>query len=150
MTTIEILHNVSRNASFGLNVSLIADSSAEHGYTRHEATAAEPELRHPLIKVFEYELDAPSFTSLAICEQAFELFNIGTAGPALAYRARKLRSLSVGDVVTLNGWPYSCESLGFRPRTEAELNKIIDFNPTEIYGEPMVTVPWANTMDGSN
>lgn len=143
---IEILHNTSWDAFFGLNVMLKADPTAEHGYAKREASG---QARHQLVKVFEYTLEPMgSLTDRAICEEAFEMFNVGTGGLAQDYRGRKLRSLSVGDVVLIDGRAYSCESLGFRPRTEAELNVITDFDPVKqygtasVYGTGSVTVPW--------
>lgn len=80
--------------------------------------------------VFEFDLDtsgvpAPSpevFTS-AVLERVYFLLNVGddpdfgTPHPAaVEYRRRHLRSLSVGDVVTLDGGEqWAVERCGFRP-----------------------------------
>ena len=54
----------------------------------------------------------------AICEDAFERFNIGNPDrdPVVAeYRGAEHRSLSVGDIVIVDGRPYVCASFGFDP-----------------------------------
>lgn len=76
---------------------------------------------HRLVEVFAYEIpEAGAPTHVA--EEAFELFNIGDdpdfrpAGPdetAVAYRARRLRSLSVGDVVRAGDVALACASRGW-------------------------------------
>lgn len=65
---------------------------------------------HTVTEVFRYETRDSDRTATAYAEQAFELFNIGddpTFGTpdqrAVDYRARKNRSLSVGDVVRVQG-----------------------------------------------
>lgn len=62
-----------------------------------------------------------------LADEAFELFNIGddpdfvaTPDPrAVDYRGRLNRSLSVGDVLAIDGRFYSCDSSGWRELTEA-------------------------------
>lgn len=140
MTKIEIYHNVSRDGFFGLNAVLDADGKRE---ARSQAD------QHPLVKVFEYETWPE--TDDRLCEAAFHIFNVGTSATAKAYRDRNLRSLSVGDVVTVDGRAYSCESAGFKARYPDELRfvrpedaeglvrKTYDFGRTEPLS---VTVPW--------
>lgn len=58
---------------------------------------------------------------LNACEEAFEIGNIDPAwasSPTLRdlvqrYRAEEVRSLSVGDVVTVDGIAFACKSFGF-------------------------------------
>ncbi|WP_370973915.1 hypothetical protein [Amycolatopsis sp. cg9] len=61
-----------------------------------------------------------------LADEAFELFNIGddpqfgTPDPrALDYRARRNRSLSIGDVLGIDGRFYSCDASGWRELPEA-------------------------------
>lgn len=50
----------------------------------------------------------------ALLEIIFEEFNIGTGPVARAYRGNHLRSLSVGDVVVLDGQvAYLCAAVGW-------------------------------------
>jgi hypothetical protein len=79
---------------------------------------------HPLVPVFTYDIDLLG-GGLAerrrIAEAAFEAFN---ADPemlqgkqrqlAASYRERRLRSLSVGDVVRVGGIALACAPVGFR------------------------------------
>lgn len=116
MTKVEIFHNVHADSFFGLNAVL------EPGGKR-EAVCDE-EL-HPLVKVFEYELpDAGD--DMAVAEDAFARFNDGSGREDAAYFARRLRSLSTGDVVKVDGQAYSCQSAGWAARCDAELNVITD------------------------
>lgn len=48
-----------------------------------------------------------------ILERAFERFNIGTDDIAQAYRDANHRSLSTGDIVTIDGKAYYCASQGW-------------------------------------
>lgn len=136
---IRIYHNISRDASFGLNT--VIGPTGERG-------AGE---RHPLVWVFEYEITAIDTSRIeepidlgqlpgdvlwydgtdpqsalidadqVALNHAFEEFNIGEGHLAQAYRARRLRSLSVGDVVMIDGRIYSCESAGWSSRAATEL-----------------------------
>lgn len=131
---IKIFHNISRDASFGLN-RVIGASTADQ--------------RHRLVWVFEYEDDA-GYTPAATLARAFDEFNIGDGELAKRYRARRLRSLSVGDVVMIDGQAYSCESVGWKERLPGELRILpaaeADKAIRELYdmepAEPLsVTVP---------
>jgi len=114
VTKIRIFHNVSADAIFGLN--RVFDPAAE-GHVRRAATGE----RHPLVPVFEYEAPGdPATDTERLLHSAFELFNVGhdpdfgVPDPtALAYRARKLRSVSKGDVVQVGDNAYACESRGW-------------------------------------
>lgn len=67
---------------------------------------------HAMVLVFQTEVPDGQ-DSYAIAEQMFEAFNIGDGEMARAYRARELRSLSVGDVVVAGETPLHCASVGF-------------------------------------
>lgn len=74
-----------------------------------------------LHEVFRYETDVED--DLVACEEAFHLFNVGddpTFGEpdprALEYRSKWLRSLSVGDVVEIDGRRHRCASMGWEPQ----------------------------------
>jgi hypothetical protein len=114
---IEILHNIHRDASFGLNCVFFRQDQGGH--------VKETESRaHDLVKVFEYDDNNGPVSPEHRLENAFELFNIGHehgGKTALAYRARNLRSLSVGDVVKVDGVPYACESAGWKQVAETDL-----------------------------
>jgi hypothetical protein len=140
---VSIYHNISRDASFGLNA-VFADGG------KRQAVSAEEQ--HQLVKVFEY--DEPKFTTL---EAAFRRFNIEDDVIAGSYRSRRLRSLSVGDVVVVNSdktlpLAFSVDSFGFGVRHDSELRVVTDPDEAETlirsrYGfEPQeelaVTVPW--------
>lgn len=84
---------------------------------------------HPLVPVFEY---ADSGNDTLILHRAWETFNIGhepefnvpaeQRRQALLYRARKLRSLSVGDVIAIDGQPHAVESFGWQSAGPGDLN----------------------------
>lgn len=102
---VTVFHNVSRDANFGLNVEITREGRANRPAS------------HDLVKVFEFDLaeltaePAPSVTDVVtsgVVDSIFEAFNVGDDPDrckglvhelALKYRARKLRSLSVGDVL---------------------------------------------------
>lgn len=111
---VEVFHNVSRDASFGWNTIFENTTSDPRGYVKRPArTLAE---RHPMVKVFTYE-SHDDLDDMAELSWAFEEFNVGEGDKAAAYRARRLRSLSVGDVICLvrDGQRryYSCDSFGW-------------------------------------
>jgi hypothetical protein len=128
---ISVYHNISPDGYFGLNTIF------EDGGKRQASTYEE---RHPLIRVFTYEVPDPTVadpgsSALALCEFAFLAFNVGddpsfSTSPevrslATRYRARRLRALSVGDVLVLNGEAaYACASVGFQ-RTETGALRVI-------------------------
>ena len=151
---ITIYHNVHEDAFFGLNAVRLPG-----GGTR-QATAAE---RHPLVKVFTYDWDGldrfghPAEDAHIPLEMAFEEFNVGTGDLAQRYRDRRLRSLSVGDVVVVGETAWACASAGWTPVTgdalrilegaEAEMaiRARFRFRPTE----PLtITVPLEVAKEG--
>ena len=80
----------------------------EPGHTTRETVSYETDLTDPL----------------AVCEDAFRRFNIGDASdPVVAeYRGAGNRSLSVGDVVVVDGVAYGCDSAGW---------SVVEFGPVK-------------------
>jgi hypothetical protein len=87
----------------------------------------------PLVPVFAYDvelLDGGIPELLLIAETAFEAFNADpgllptrTRDLATRYRARSLRSLSVGDVLRLGDTALACDPVGFR-QVPGDLNEV--------------------------
>jgi hypothetical protein len=84
----------------------------------------------PLVRVFEYDHPHPGQPE-RIAEAAFFLFNVdpGFMQPAeyeigQRYRARQLRSLSVGDIVMVGQVALAVEPVGFRPVDGGQLNEV--------------------------
>jgi hypothetical protein len=70
--------------------------------------------RHPVVKVFAYVIPAEqALHPDTVLEQAFTTFNVGEDTRAGEYRARGLRSLSKGDVVTIGEVAWACASTGW-------------------------------------
>jgi hypothetical protein len=148
VTTVEILHNTSSNASFGLNSTFGPDPRNEHEWVKGEASSDAE--RHQLVKVFEYEDE----DGLTVLETVYDRFNNDPEDDvARAYRARRLRSLEVGDVVVIDGHPWSVERAGFKGRQPGELRVVADpaqaetlvrdrygFRPAE---QLAITIPWS-------
>lgn len=88
------------------------------------------ETGHQMVQVFTFDADTSGH--LAAAERAFHLFNVGDdpsygipSNIAVEYRARGLRSLSVGDVVVINDTTaYACASMGW--------TEIPDFAPRPV------------------
>ena len=55
----------------------------------------------------------------------FMEFNSGEGKFANEYRAKRLRSLSVGDVVTIGETAWACESVGWSAVSSTDLNNAI-------------------------
>jgi len=126
MAKVSVFHNLHRDAGLGLNTKLVRSTYAPEGIERVSELGDgtfcwreyEP-IRHPLAWVFQYE--AKGFaTDEELLYDAFEMFNIGEGPVALEYRGRKLRSLSVGDVIAIDGRHYACAPVGWKevPRSE--------------------------------
>lgn len=172
---VSILHNISRDASFGFNAVFRTGDQApegvraialDDGRVSWKAEAETEAERHELVWVFTYEGDSAKDDETLLAE-AWHAFNVGhdpEFGPpsdlALAYRARKLRSLSMGDVVIIGHSPqeprspriWSCDSdwterqqtdLRILPASDADkaIRARMDFGPDE----PLThTVPLAD------
>lgn len=109
----------------------------------------------PMVEVFRWTEDnlVMPATDGRAADRAFFMFNVGhqpemNAGGqpnpvALEYRGRHLRSLSVGDIVVIDGRAHAVESFGFQP--VAALDNVTDQVPATVHG----TVAWAiNHNDG--
>lgn len=145
MPRIELFHNVNRDAGFGLNC--VFSRQDPGGYVKEVQAGA-----HELVRVFEYQTEWSDDRAsvMPLLNKAWETFNVGTDELAAQYRTRNLRSLSVGDVVFIDGAPYACESVGWEPVSRMDLKILkaedaervvrerFDFGPTE---ELAVTVP---------
>lgn len=127
--TVTVLHNVHADNWFGVNT-LLGDGSARPLPRRSRS--------HPLVRVFEAELDEQRIAliarhgAVAAAEHLFMTFNVGdepgraddeyTSQLAHAYRARRLRSLSVGDVLLFgDAFAVSCERVGWQIIDSADL-----------------------------
>lgn len=122
---VTVLHNISRDSWFGLN-----QVPADNG-KRYEPRS------HELVKVFEFDLAElpgdPGRPLQRAADDVFRAFNVGDDPQfstsdaeetlALRYRARRLRSLSSGDVLIFDG--AGALSAGERV-DEADLNIIAD------------------------
>lgn len=145
VTVISVLHNLSRDAGSGLNV--VLDDNGEVTEARS----------HPLVKVFEFEAG-----EWHVPEAVYRALNVGhkpgygqPGSPertlAMSYRARRLRSLSIGDVLVIGGQYLAVERMGFAEVQERDL-RIVDATAAEVIvrkkfrlrpGEQLtVSVPW--------
>jgi hypothetical protein len=87
----------------------------------------------PLVPVFTYNaelLDGALPELRLVAEKAFEAFNLPPdllngrqRELAARYRARSLRSVSVGDVLRLGDMALACDPVGFR-EVPGELNEV--------------------------
>ncbi|TDB89143.1 hypothetical protein E1264_09230 [Actinomadura sp. KC216] len=98
--TVEIYHNVSKDTA--------GRPLGFDGYRQG----------HPVVKVFEFPMEANESTEpILFAETAFQIGNEVHELSADYYR-RRLRSLSVGDVVKIGLLWLSCEPVGWRPITD--------------------------------
>jgi len=86
----------------------------------------------PMVRVFTYQADPAGRTAEQIADEAFEAFNDHPRDPdgadlACAYYGRRLRSMSVGDLVSVGEAPLVCERAGWAPLrggiTEARIDE---------------------------
>lgn len=81
---------------------------------------------HQVVHVAALELELDTDDPQPALNKTFELLNVGDdpdfySPPdeqAVAYRARRNRSLSVGDVVEVGGQFYSCQRVGWKEQPE--------------------------------
>ena len=106
MTAVRVYHNISAD-----------------GAGRHLAYLDGYQAGDPVVCVFSTEVDRQRLSSITeVTEAMYRLLNIGddpdfgTPDPrALDYRARGNRSLSVGDLVAIDGDFHACAATGFVP-----------------------------------
>ncbi|GAA1308932.1 hypothetical protein [Saccharothrix xinjiangensis] len=83
-------------------------------------------LGQPVVEVLTYQEPPASRTGdVDLAESAFQLCNVGDDPEfgrpdprAVRYRRRGNRSLSIGDVVAIDGRFYACQRIGWRRITE--------------------------------
>lgn len=85
----------------------------------------------PLKLAIQYEMPA-EMTDAAICEDAFHEFNVGSGPRANEYRNGRNRSLSIGDVVVVNGTAYNCASSGFTLVNGFTASKTASVDPRDL------------------
>lgn len=96
---------------------------------------------HPVVRVFAY--DTADGNPEILAEEAFAMFN-GQPGTDAqqeltdAYYERRLRSLSVGDVLVIGGNAWACKDTGFTPLS-APLNDVTDTHESD--GAVVVPLP---------
>jgi hypothetical protein len=88
---------------------------------RHTAMLHGYQPGDPMVRVFAYQA-SPGRPAEEIAEEAFAIFNdhptdAARAELACAYYGRRLRSLSVGDVVAVGEVPLAVASAGWKPVT---------------------------------
>ena len=97
MTRITVLHNVNRDASFGLNTVFFRKDPG--GYVKETQSRA-----HELVRVFEFEMKGLLFTDesrymgcVEIADRVYRAFNVGDdpAFTRIGSRSRRSRWLTV-------------------------------------------------------
>lgn len=141
-STVTIWHNVARDG-FDRPLGMLDGFSPEHSFT----------------PVARYTVDAGD--AMVLAGEAFQTFNVGddpdfNAGfepyrveLATAYRASKNRSLSVGDVIQVNGAWLACERIGWK-RIDSPVNlvwrTVHGSTPLPCEGEVERLLTWADVM----
>lgn len=99
---------------------------------------------HNLLVAGDDPVASRETNDLAVAEHAFHIFNAPAEYldgqdviTAAAYRANRLRSLSVGDLVAVNDRVYSCERAGFKP---AGRRALLNIQP-----DPYAAEAWTET-----
>lgn len=126
--TVTVYHNLSPDASFGLNAVFRKGQPGEapaeartlplhDGQVSWKERVVAGAERHPLVRVFVYEtaIESTPEAVQALLNDLWEQFNGSSGRENETYFGRRLRSLSVGDVLVINdetGW--AVESSGFR------------------------------------
>jgi hypothetical protein len=103
MITVTIWHNV-----------------AHDGEGRHSAMLDGYQDGDPVVRVFTYQADPAGRPPEEIADEAFDTFNDHPRDPdgadlACAYYERRLRSLSVGDLVAVGEVPLAVAKAGWTP-----------------------------------
>ncbi|TDD29631.1 hypothetical protein E1287_30590 [Actinomadura sp. KC06] len=104
--TVEVFHNVSKDAA-----------GRPLGFDGYQQG-------HPVVKVFEFSMEANEGTEpVRFAETAFQIGN-ELHELSTDYYRRRLRSLSVGDLVKIGLLWLSCEPVGWQPITDHTPNDI--------------------------
>lgn len=110
-----------------MKIKIYMNDGEDHFYGFKNKFANSPELT--MVHSLEISEMFPHVASeremLAVLEWVFQEFNIGEGPQAQAYRAKMLRSVSVGDVVVIGETAWACESVGWTRITTEELNNSI-------------------------
>lgn len=72
-----------------------------------------------------------------LLEMVFDQWNSGSPNECELFRNSNIRSLSVGDVVCINGRYHMCKSLGWKEITPEEVNELenaVSNHPNRING----------------
>ncbi|QFG25435.1 hypothetical protein [Actinomadura sp. WMMB 499] len=92
---IEIFHNVAKD-----------ENGRSLGFFGYEPN-------HPVVKVFEYLTEQTTLPPEDVAEEAMHIGN-GVDNRSDSYYARELRSVSVGDLIRIDGQWWTCERVGWR------------------------------------
>lgn len=103
-----------------MNVTIYLNTSTdEHGRSLGRMDGYQP--THTLTKAYQMVADPFGTTDLDVLRVVFDVFNVGDdpdffnppSPHAIEYRKAGNRSLSVGDVVVLDGRAYACARFGW-------------------------------------
>ncbi|GAC1527411.1 MAG: hypothetical protein NVS3B1_17670 [Marmoricola sp.] len=131
MTTIQVFHNVAKDAE-----------GRPLGFFGYQPSQALVEVAH--VDVGGIEVNGGGL--YGALDRVFYLLNVGddpefgTPDPqAVAYRARRNRSLSVGDVCVIEGVAFAVASFGFEPVTidPASVTETSSYGSTALDKEPV-------------
>lgn len=97
-------------------------NTAHDGEGRHIAMLDGYQPGDPMVRVFTYQADPAGRSPEEIADVAFDTFNDHPRDPdgadlACAYYERRLRSLSVGDLVAVGEVPLAVAKAGWTPVT---------------------------------
>lgn len=81
-------------------------------------------VRYPAECNFQLVWELDTMTHSALLERVFAAFNHGSGYECDLFLGEKIRSLSVNDFVAIGDCWYKCESMGWSPASEAEVNRI--------------------------
>lgn len=124
-----------------MKIKIYLNDGEDHFFGFENKFANSPELT--MVHSFELSETEHAFVNglpgekgmLRILEWVFEEFNVGEGPQAKEYRAKMLRSVSVGDVVVIGEMAWACGSYGWDRITTEQLNNAIIWDD-EIGGLP--------------
>ncbi|UOW93377.1 hypothetical protein SEA_LABELLE_51 [Mycobacterium phage Labelle] len=110
-----------------MKIKIYLNDGEDHFFGFHNKFANRPELTmvHSLETTDDFDGVLTEEKIFEILAWVFYEFNIGESQHAKAYRAKLLRSLSVGDVVVVGETAWACESIGWKRLTTDELQAAI-------------------------